>query len=382
MTNSIETTSGMKYIDSNGFCDVMIEHHHYTSGVGGKRGDFSGVSFHKMPKLSNYVFIDVDFSGADLSTMDLSNSIFIKCDCKDVNFFEAKIENVSFNDSDLTGACFNETSIINSFFINTNLSGADLNLSKFYDCNLNSAKFDGADLTDSYFLRCWLCYTSFKEVFVNGCVIKDSNLRESKFENVGGYTLKVVDCDYIDSNVPRNAICNSVKSEIIESMDFESFCEYFNIAKVEDNKFKYERVYELLSKSKIGSSKYVAKKFAINGKKLSQRVFVFVKQKEMKDVLIDNISNYDSLLDVPSYILSKYTSLDISILEKLMGDVCNVQALKIIFGNHFSEIAEYIIKSKSEHQIFCEEINSDYCKYVSDVEMFGERISVFAVSTI
>jgi uncharacterized protein YjbI with pentapeptide repeats len=121
----------------------------YLSGV-----NLSGANFRESD-LEALVFCGqgINFSGADLSDIDLAYAHFENADLSGANLSGACLWRANFGRADLSGA---------------NLTQTDLQETKFYDANLSRANLSGADMIK----------TSF-----SGSNLTDSDFRNAKFKD-------------------------------------------------------------------------------------------------------------------------------------------------------------------------------------------------------
>lgn len=99
-----------------------------------KKKDFRGVYFYCKNDLKKRDTAHANFTGADLSQLDLRNKNF-----ENANFTNARLQDANFSASNLKDTTFHNVNLSNAPFNNANLIGAD-----FKNANLEGAKFINA----------------------------------------------------------------------------------------------------------------------------------------------------------------------------------------------------------------------------------------------
>ncbi len=146
----------MKNLSSLALKKIKL-HQQYLSGYpAGIRADFSQHNFCGANlsgiNLRNSIMRNVDFSGASLINVDFSGSEMSGCDFSGANLLNADLSRSNlkmsdFESADLSATMLNEAGLKCAYFIdsileNTDFSGADLFAADFSGAIINNAKFD------------------------------------------------------------------------------------------------------------------------------------------------------------------------------------------------------------------------------------------------
>jgi uncharacterized protein YjbI with pentapeptide repeats len=135
----------------------------YFSGV-----NLSGANFRESD-LQRLVFYGqgINFSGSDLSDLDLAYAHFEDADSSGANLSGACLWRANFRRADLTGA---------------NFSRSDLQETGFHITNLSRCKFSGAKMIDTGFGFCDLIDSDFRDAkFLNGVGFSKCDLTRANF---------------------------------------------------------------------------------------------------------------------------------------------------------------------------------------------------------
>lgn len=89
----------------------------------------------------------LDFSGMNLSSLDLSFFSFAKSSFRGTNLSECVITGSDFFEADLSGALIDEAKIADCYFQNSNLSNAKMRGATLFRLNFSTTNLINADLT-------------------------------------------------------------------------------------------------------------------------------------------------------------------------------------------------------------------------------------------
>ncbi|MFH2092624.1 MAG: pentapeptide repeat-containing protein [Pseudomonadota bacterium] len=120
--------------------------------------DFSGASIYVPPGQQSYVYMDVNFIGANFSNAYLFGRLFQTCDFSKANFTGANIGNVQFKTCKFNGVNFTNIRGPRVLFFNfidklenTNFTGANLTEAIITNAQMKTVRFINADLTRTSF---------------------------------------------------------------------------------------------------------------------------------------------------------------------------------------------------------------------------------------
>ena len=94
----------------------------------------------------------LDFSGMNLSSLDLSFFSFAKSSFRGTDLSECNITGSDFFETDLSDALIDESKIVDCYFYNSNLINAKLRGATLFRLDLSTANLSNADLTGSKLL--------------------------------------------------------------------------------------------------------------------------------------------------------------------------------------------------------------------------------------
>ena len=109
---------------------------------------------------------------ADFESADLVDASFVSCDLNNSKWRRAKLASVSFDMSKLTGAMFEEVSHLGLTFKNTLLAGADLRGMSFRKAHLLELDFSSADLSGC----------DFRDAVFEGGSLGNIQMRQTRFD--------------------------------------------------------------------------------------------------------------------------------------------------------------------------------------------------------
>ena len=130
------------------------------------------------------VFKGVDWSGADLSGLDVSGAIFDDATLVGVNFKAARLDDVSainanFRDADMTWASalnadFSSADFSGAVMVGANLADAVMSSAMARNANMGFASFEGADMAGVYARGANLESTAMGGTYLKGAVLIDA----------------------------------------------------------------------------------------------------------------------------------------------------------------------------------------------------------------
>jgi len=141
---------------------------------------------------------NIDFSGSDLSGVDLSNMAITNCNFSDANFTGANLRkayilNCNFSDANFTGANLSEAITIHTEFKNTTFKDANLTYTRINFLNSkNNINLTGANLTNSIITE------------ISGMDLSGMDLSGAKLEMI-----TIIDTDLTGTNLSGANLSNS-----------------------------------------------------------------------------------------------------------------------------------------------------------------------------
>jgi len=143
--------------------------------------------------ISNYSYIVLDLSSANLrgaklngvdlnrvvlSDTDLSNADLSNADLNNTNLSNANLSNANLSDADLTSAILTKSILNKANLSNANLTGADLRNAQLTNTNLKDADLTGADLRNAQ-----LTNTNLNDANLSNADLTGADLRNAQLTN-------------------------------------------------------------------------------------------------------------------------------------------------------------------------------------------------------
>ena len=152
--------------------------------------EFKGIDFQKNP-LQKAEYDTCTFVNCNLSSIQLSNIVFVECFFIDCNLSLSAIKNTSFKDVNfenckLLGLQFNEC---NSFLLNFTFTGCILNLTSFFKLNIPKTIFTNCKLEESDFVEANLANSIFDNCDLTKATFENTNLEKVNFSTSYNYTI-------------------------------------------------------------------------------------------------------------------------------------------------------------------------------------------------
>ncbi len=147
----------------------------------------------------NCLFLDVDFSGVNISKLHGKNCDFLVCDFDKADITESIFEDCRFYDRKTTKGCsFRETNLRRVIFKDSDISNCNFQRAIMFQSELYNCKGQGADFKFANFTHiisrtqlmaqttlrnCNFKYASFKGVYLKACDLSGSTFINTDFTN-------------------------------------------------------------------------------------------------------------------------------------------------------------------------------------------------------
>ncbi|MGE5290030.1 MAG: pentapeptide repeat-containing protein [Micromonosporaceae bacterium] len=124
---------------------------------------------------------DLDFRGADLSSVDLEGACVMRATLDGVNFRGAVLSDADLTDASAAGTCFDGAEVMGAEFAHVNaraasFADAELGGLNALESDFSSANFCGANLRGAVFLECVLTGADLRGTLLSRTKFRDSRL--------------------------------------------------------------------------------------------------------------------------------------------------------------------------------------------------------------
>jgi uncharacterized protein YjbI with pentapeptide repeats len=124
---------------------------------------------------------DLDFRGADLSSVDLEGACVIHATLDGVNFRDADLSDADLTNASAVGTCFDGAEVMGAEFAHVNARTASFAAAELGGLNalrsdFSSANFRGANLRGAVFLKCVLIGADLRDTLLSRTKFRDSRL--------------------------------------------------------------------------------------------------------------------------------------------------------------------------------------------------------------
>ena len=131
-------------------------------------------------------FQSIDFSGQDLSRLDLSHSRFERCLFGDTNLTAADLSNTHWQSCRAAQAVFRSATLEEAVFVN---------------CDLNNTLWQRSKLAHALFEGCKLTGANFVDSSTLGLVFKDCVLRSAVLSGLSFYKTELHNLDFAEADL-------------------------------------------------------------------------------------------------------------------------------------------------------------------------------------
>jgi fluoroquinolone resistance protein len=118
------------------------------------------------------VFEDCDFSNADLSRLNLQDSVFKNCALPDTSFYAANLARTRWQRCRAGHADFESGDLVDARFEACDLNNTSWRRAKLASCTYRSCKLTDADLSGC----------DFREAVFEGGSLRDAHIKDTRFE--------------------------------------------------------------------------------------------------------------------------------------------------------------------------------------------------------
>lgn len=144
--------------------------------------DLAGVNL-SGAKLNNANLTDVNLTGANLSNANLSSANLNNADLSNANLSNADLSRANLNNANLNNANCSSADLSCAKLTNAKLNDADLSGAKLSDAKLNDADLSGAKLTNSKLRNADLSGTRLNDAKFNSADLSGARLNNAKLNN-------------------------------------------------------------------------------------------------------------------------------------------------------------------------------------------------------